>query len=180
MTDFDEVIYEEEILRLRTLLAAERRKARTDALTGVGNRTAWEELQPEGHAVVLFLDAANLHYANTILGYDAADGLLRRIAECCRAETDAVYRLGGDEFAVVLPSGPTLDDKLSLGVSVGLRIQRAVGTTHLDSDHEFFVTYGIGTHLPGYPFSAAIADAQRSMQRNKDYEKRARRQAPSR
>ncbi len=84
-----------------------------DALTGLYNRGAWEQLleaeeercRRYAHgAGVLIVDLDNLKTVNDREGHAAGDRLLRNAAdairEACRA-ADIVARLGGDEFAVL-------------------------------------------------------------------------------
>ena len=88
-------------------------EARTDQLTALPNRCAWEEaLRREelrcrrvGHAAaVLAIDLDDFKTINDRLGYAAGDAHLRRaavaIAEGVR-EHDVVVRWGGDEFCVL-------------------------------------------------------------------------------
>lgn len=127
---------QEEVLRLRTLLQAERRTARTDPLTGAANRRAFEEdlAQAGGAGDLVLLDAMNLHTANRILGYDGGDALLRLIVRNCRW-ADTVYRIGGDEFAMLLPSGT--------GELVAQRIADRVGRVPLGGGVSFGVSFGV-------------------------------------
>jgi GGDEF domain-containing protein len=105
--DNDATTYEDEILRLREMLQVERRLARTDQLTKLDNRRSFEENLREIEAAgvpfgVLVFDAANLHFVNKELGYDAGDAVLRQIASVLRSESDTAFRVGGDEFAVIV------------------------------------------------------------------------------
>lgn len=89
--------------------------AHYDVLTGLPNRTQWNERaqqelrnatrQGDGLAV-LFLDLDHFKAVNDSLGHPVGDQLLsgvaRRFAACLR-ENDFLARLGGDEFVVLLP-----------------------------------------------------------------------------
>lgn len=145
----DDRMYEEEITRLRRLLAEERRAARTDALTGLGNlrsfKEALAEAQDSGEPfAVLSFDAANLHAANLKLGHDGGDGLLRRIAERIRSVTDAVFRTGGDEFCVLLP-GVRAQSVANL---VRDRIEAAVSPCPLAPGVTMFLAGGAAVYDP--------------------------------
>lgn len=89
--------------------------AHYDVLTGLPNRTQWNERahqelrnaarQGDGLAV-LFLDLDQFKAVNDSLGHPVGDQLLsgvaRRFSACLR-ENDFLARLGGDEFVVLLP-----------------------------------------------------------------------------
>ncbi len=85
-----------------------------DGLTGVGNRTAFQELLEElegkkkeypGIAVMMF-DVNDLKYVNDNLGHQRGDDLIVGSADIIRSALEAVegscFRIGGDEFAGVL------------------------------------------------------------------------------
>lgn len=85
-------------------------EARTDPLTGAGNRLAWDEAVDaavdDGQAGVIVVDVDRLKWVNDNRGHAAGDHLLRATADILRAAVrshDLVARLGGDEFAVLLP-----------------------------------------------------------------------------
>ncbi|MGY2067089.1 diguanylate cyclase domain-containing protein [Blastococcus sp. SYSU DS0619] len=90
-----------------------RRQARTDPLTGLLNRTAFNErlaeatavVDPDAPPAVLFVDVDDFKGVNDTLGHAAGDELLLAVA--ARLSTvvrggDVVARLGGDEFALLL------------------------------------------------------------------------------
>lgn len=100
-------------------LAAERdrfaREARIDSLTGLANRTAWQELiaiedarrnrnpQP---VTVISADLDNLKAVNDRFGHAAGDRLICAAADLLRRSartSDRVARVGGDEFLILMP-----------------------------------------------------------------------------
>ncbi|MBA2414962.1 MAG: GGDEF domain-containing protein [Geodermatophilaceae bacterium] len=83
--------------------------AYTDALTGVGNRRAFDTwvarrtARHEDSVCVLVVDVDNLKAVNDVGGHAAGDLILRSIATVLRAQSgrdDLVARVGGDEFVV--------------------------------------------------------------------------------
>lgn len=104
-----------ELVRQRELLAARlERAARTDALTGLPNRRAWdEELEREIlHAArtetplcVALLDLDFFKQFNDLNGHPAGDSHLKEVAAVWRERlrsADLIARYGGEEFAVLL------------------------------------------------------------------------------
>jgi diguanylate cyclase (GGDEF)-like protein len=93
--------------------------ARTDALTGIANRRAWEETLPmeleRARRTGLPLSAALFdldHFKayNDRHGHQAGDRMLESFADALRThlrKTDVVARYGGEEFGAILPDcGP--------------------------------------------------------------------------
>jgi diguanylate cyclase (GGDEF)-like protein len=88
--------------------------ARTDELTGLPNRRAWQERLPvemararrEGWSLcVAMLDIDGLKQTNDQFGHHAGDQLLKQSAASWSAalrRADLLARFGGDEFAVLL------------------------------------------------------------------------------
>ncbi|MET0289067.1 MAG: sensor domain-containing diguanylate cyclase [Pseudoxanthomonas sp.] len=90
--------------------------ARTDALTGVGNRRAFDErLQEEAQRArrqgtslgLLMIDIDHFKAFNDTYGHQAGDECLQRVAvavqQCARRATDFAARYGGEELAIIVP-----------------------------------------------------------------------------
>jgi diguanylate cyclase (GGDEF)-like protein len=103
------------------LLARLEVSARTDDLTGLPNRRAWDEQLPrelaraareEAPVCVAMLDLDHFKDFNDDRGHQAGDRLLKQSAAAWATQlrtTDMLARYGGEEFALVLP-GCTLTD----------------------------------------------------------------------
>jgi diguanylate cyclase (GGDEF)-like protein len=100
--------------RLDRLNAVLERSARTDELTGLGNRLSLNvelaavrsriERHRERYALLL-LDLDHFKAINDALGHLAGDGVLRTVAQAAASAVragDGVYRYGGEEFVVVV------------------------------------------------------------------------------
>ena len=91
--------------------------ARTDPLTGLGNRRSFEaaiasecaraERLRQPLALVCF-DLDRFKQVNDLAGHDEGDRVLKLLAtalgQTMRANVDQCFRLGGDEFAMLLPA----------------------------------------------------------------------------
>lgn len=93
------------------------RLAYQDGLTGIGNRTAFEERLSEleagkdaGNEVgIVMFDVNDLKFINDNFGHPLGDSMIKKSAEIiCEAfgsESDECFRIGGDEFAVIMNGG---------------------------------------------------------------------------
>ena len=93
----------------RSNLVTTRVQARTDSLTGLGNRFALQRAlehvlgDPAPHVLLLF-DLDGFKNYNDSYGHPAGDALLTRLGSALEAATIAngtAYRVGGDEFCVL-------------------------------------------------------------------------------
>lgn len=110
------------MLRLKDRLAESERRQREialhDALTGVGNRRAFDQdlaaqlrqlrLSRRGNdeLAVLFFDVDRFKTINDKHGHPVGDRVLRDFAAACRRSVrpgDKLSRIGGDEFALIAP-----------------------------------------------------------------------------
>lgn len=93
-----------------------RRLAYKDAMTGIGNRAAFDRDAGILHAkrdtntfAVAVFDVNNLKYTNDTYGHAAGDRLIKDTADSVKDAFSAIgrcYRIGGDEFAVIMEHIP--------------------------------------------------------------------------
>ena len=95
--------------------------ARTDSLTGLGNRHEFGDAKARilsaaaasGAPVsLLLIDIDDFKLVNDRWGHTAGDVVLARVARCCvdmLRPTDVACRWGGEEFCVLLPDTPHAD-----------------------------------------------------------------------
>jgi diguanylate cyclase (GGDEF)-like protein len=119
--------------RIRAQRVAAHALARVDALTGLGNRRAFDEALDEALArakrngsrvAVIVTDLDGFKRINDVHGHLAGDECLKQAAATLRAtvrEGEGCFRWGGDEFAVLVPDGAEGD-----GAVLAARVQAAV------------------------------------------------------
>jgi diguanylate cyclase len=112
------------------LLARLEAVARTDDLTGLANRRAWDEHLPrelararrdERSLCVAMLDLDHFKEYNDERGHQAGDRLLKQVSGAWREmlrPSDMLARYGGEEFGLVLPNCP-----LEKGIEVVERLR---------------------------------------------------------
>jgi len=95
-----------------TMVSDVSERARRDTLTGLENRTAWEQdiasIAPDSDWAVAMIDLDDLKAVNDEQGHDAGDKYLQRFASelASAAPQGAVpYRLAGDEYVIRFPGG---------------------------------------------------------------------------
>lgn len=142
--------------------------ARTDPLTGLDNRRAFEHaLDAHLHAIptepfaVIMLDVDGLKQINDARGHAAGDAVLKRVASVLSdhlREADVVTRWGGDEFVLLLPGMDQVG---------AMSLARRIGGTLLDGDGPASaISVSIGTAVfpaGGTTADALLAAADRSM-----------------
>jgi diguanylate cyclase (GGDEF)-like protein/PAS domain S-box-containing protein len=129
--------------------------ARTDALTGLANRRAFDETLTREWArasrlnncvSLLVVDVDHFKKFNDHFGHQVGDDCLREVACSLRAAvkrpTDLVARYGGEEFALILPD---TDQAGALDVAKRILAEiAAVGLPHPKSGTSDRVTVSIG------------------------------------
>jgi diguanylate cyclase (GGDEF)-like protein len=140
------------------LVAAIRRLARTDPLTGIANRRAFdvrvhEEIARAQRArtslCVVIIDLDYFKQVNDQFGHQAGDRLLIRVAQAWLQElraVDCLARYGGDEFALLLP-----DTDTDRATSVIARLRSADPATSFCS--------GLAAYAPGDDLDSLVSRA---------------------
>ncbi|MFM1887330.1 MAG: hypothetical protein RL026_2487 [Pseudomonadota bacterium] len=144
-----------------------RRLARQDALSGLGNRRAfdewlaeaWREAGTGGRPLALvMIDIDAFKAYNDALGHLAGDACLRRAAAVLVAELDRhdhrLARYGGEEFALLLPGSDVADAVRVIETLRSALRERAL--PHPASPVGPHVTFsaGVASHVPGPAQSA--------------------------
>ncbi|HEV2013957.1 MAG TPA: HD domain-containing phosphohydrolase [Candidatus Dormibacteraeota bacterium] len=133
--------------------------ARTDPLTGLANRRAFELAleqrlaaeSPEPFSVIM-LDVDGLKQVNDARGHAAGDAVLKRVASVLTSNlrsVDVVTRWGGDEFVLLMP----VTDRVG-AVSLARRIG---GTLRGSDDAAGPISVSIGT--ASFPADGTTADS---------------------
>ena len=131
--------------------------AHYDQLTGLPNRTHWNErahtelrsaARHNDRLAVLFLDLDHFKSVNDSLGHAIGDRLLSTVADRLSGslrDSDFLARLGGDEFVVILPR---LEDREAV-TPVAQKLIEALRRPIEIDEHELNISTSIGIAL--YP-----------------------------
>lgn len=159
--------------RMSDELSSARRFSRTDALTGLHNRHAFDqdikrfvERSVSGESgIFAFLDLDGMKQVNDTQGHLMGDKLLMSFAGALRSSlrpTDSVYRLGGDEFAVVW-----MTDESDLERRIRGRIEEAIEKVRRDGFPDVSVSVGIRLFREVDSAERLVADADGLMYEEK-------------
>ena len=156
-----------------------RRLARTDALSGVANRRAFDEKlemmvarwRREGRPFALLLaDVDHFKWINDTHGHPAGDQVVAHVGRFLRQivrETDFVARYGGDEFAIIFT-----ELELLQAVLVAERLRQHVATTNFELSgiaESAAITFSIGLSAPAGEATSeqVLAWADKALYRSK-------------
>jgi diguanylate cyclase (GGDEF)-like protein/PAS domain S-box-containing protein len=153
--------------------------ARTDSLTGLANRSTFNERLRQSYAAaqrgalafaILYLDLDKFKPVNDTFGHPVGDLLLQQVAQRlrdCTRESDLVARLGGDEFAILQCE---IMEPANAG-TLAATIQAALACPfHINGNNiRISVSIGISPYVPGGPGAdAMLVQADLALYRSKD------------
>ncbi|WP_033138322.1 GGDEF domain-containing protein [Aeromonas finlandensis] len=147
------------------------RVARTDNLTGLPNRQAFEDAfhhyqavlarYPERHLALFMLDLNGLKRTNDQYGHEAGDALLIRMAQLLRSlcrQDEKIFRMGGDEFVLLAEADHLACQRLAARLEASQQ-----GATVQHGEHSFPLRFAIGwsssDHTPLAELSRVADDA---------------------
>jgi two-component system cell cycle response regulator len=146
------------MVRMASLVRAQRRVAITDALTGLHTRGYFEEAirtetarasRAGGRLALLILDIDRFKQVNDSYGHAGGDKVLReaaaRLRSCVRGG-DVVARYGGEEFAVVLPETAEAD-----AVRIGERIRTTLASTPIAVNDTTWISVSVSVGVAVMP-----------------------------
>lgn len=150
-----------------------RRRADTDALTGLANRRRFFEVGhaavqraqmgqgAEGQLAMLLLDIDHFKSVNDQHGHAIGDAVLRELASRCQGilrtrSRDLIARVGGEEFAVLLPATSATE-----ACTIAERLRSAIRETPMTSGA---LPLSVTVSLGGAAFSAQDVASPRSLE----------------
>ncbi|WP_148863837.1 putative bifunctional diguanylate cyclase/phosphodiesterase [Marinobacter fonticola] len=142
----------------------EQRLANYDAITGLPNRTCFEDRvtqaieraeREQQTLAVMFLDLDHFKNVNDTVGHAEGDQLLREVSERllgCVRKSDTVARLGGDEFTLALMNIAHPE----VAAEVARNILTSIAQPFLVGGREFYIGSSIGIAV--YPDDGHTVD----------------------
>lgn len=160
--------------RVRARQLEARRIAAGDPVTGLSDRSAFEERLDQEIArarrisaplAILIIDIDRMETINEGYGREFGDDLLRGMASVLSQtlrRSDAVFRYGGDEFSVLLP-----DAEAGTAYLAAERCRTAISSLHADV-HSLSVSVGVAELSAGRSAEELIAKAEIALFRAKE------------
>ncbi|WLI05272.1 diguanylate cyclase [Pseudomonas sp. FP597] len=136
-------------------------QAQTDALTGLANRRAMQDILSRWQAAdkmfaVVSLDIDHFKRVNDTFGHAVGDETLRAIAALIQQNSrsnDLACRVGGEEFVVLLPNS-----SLQAAADVAERLRHSIAAATIDTVGHVTVSLGVALWRPGGDSISAVLE----------------------
>jgi diguanylate cyclase len=165
-----------ELDMLRRELEQVREQVFTDALTGLKNRRAFEDLLPKAvlgarrtgaPLSLVLIDIDHFKQVNDRFGHVTGDRVLQGIANAVQnlaRETDVASRYGGEEFAIIMP-GTTIEDATVLAEQLRVTVSKARvrRTDNEETIGKITISAGTASLRPGQEALSLVADADKAL-----------------
>lgn len=177
------------LMKASAMLQIAQHRANHDGLTGLANRTLFNEIVNQqlllcerNHAVlsILYIDLDGFKIINDGHGHETGDKLLHSVATRLKAgsrNSDVVARLGGDEFAIVM-----VGTNMKNATAAAEKLVESVSEPYVFDDLTVQISASIG--VAAYPDSGVTSEtllrrADRAMYKSKGLGRRRVEAAPS-
>lgn len=156
-----------------------RQEARTDSLTGLWNRKAFDEQLAIQTAIarryelplsVVLLDIDHFKQINDTHGHAVGDAVLQELARRLRKsvrDADLIARYGGEEFAILLPQ-----TDLAGGVQLAERIRQQIASSPLripGGEIQLTASAGVASLIPEVSASELTRRADAALYQSKQF-----------
>ena len=169
-----------ELTDLRSQVDRLSRDSRTDALTGIANRRAFDEAMNRmttevsengGSLCLILVDIDHFKSFNDTHGHLVGDKVLRFVAqemEQCVKGRDMLARYGGEEFGVLLPNTP-LDGAVMLAESIRAIIEaQRVRDEDGQELEKVTISLGVSQYVPNEEIGTFIERADECLYASKE------------
>ncbi|MCF6371305.1 GGDEF domain-containing protein [Rhizobium halophilum] len=163
-------------LKLAKMAVRLEQSARTDHLTGLGNRAAFfpdvsSLLDLSGACgALLYIDADHFKSVNDAFGHATGDAVLKSIAKTISEvirEGDVAARIGGEEFVVFL-AGATPQKAAEVAERIRFRVLQTVARAAGLLDRSITVSIGISISSGGCSVEQLMSRADKNLYRAKE------------
>ncbi|MEZ6119516.1 MAG: GGDEF domain-containing protein [Pirellulaceae bacterium] len=156
-----------------------RQEARTDPLSGVGNRKAFDETlqfcisrfqRQQQSFALLMIDVDHFKWINDTHGHAAGDDVIARIGDAIRTTirpTDFVCRFGGDEFSVIFDG---VNEETATRAAMRLRetVERKNFDAHAESRIALTLSMGLAVVTEADSAETIFQKADSALYRSKE------------